>query len=116
THLEGDVKTGLLVEARRLCLVEPAVLGLGEPAGEERDFIGGEGGVGPQDEAGRWQTRQGACQFGASAVRSAQRRPQRCRHFMLNSCADAAGSEAEFYTIHEAVRLCYALAIRVRVA
>ncbi len=39
-HLDGDVEALLLIEACCLRLVEAAVLGLGQPAGQERDFIG----------------------------------------------------------------------------
>ena len=40
-HLDGDVEPGLLVEPGRLGLVEAAMLGLREPAGEEGDLVGG---------------------------------------------------------------------------
>ena len=38
-HLDGDVEPGLFVEPGRLGLVEPAMLGLGIPAGEKGDLV-----------------------------------------------------------------------------
>ena len=47
-HLDGDVETFLLVKAGRLCLIEAAVFGLGEPAGQEAHFIGSARGTGDE--------------------------------------------------------------------
>ena len=58
-HLDRDVEAGLLVEARGLRLVEAAVLGLGVPAGEEGDLVGGVRGAGEQRrEPQRWRGKQ----------------------------------------------------------
>jgi hypothetical protein len=45
-HLDRHVEAGLLVEARGLSLVEAAVLGLGEPAGQEGHLVGSLRGTG----------------------------------------------------------------------
>ncbi len=52
-HLDGDVEPGLLVEAGRLRLVEPAMLGLGEPARQEGHLVGGGRCAGRSEETGK---------------------------------------------------------------
>src|ERR1700723_688737 len=43
THLDGHVETGLVVKPGRFGLIEAAMLGLREPAGQERHLVGGDG-------------------------------------------------------------------------